>query len=405
MNPLKITLILFLLIQVGLLGCIEENYDITAILQGETIYYLDNFHKVVPSEGLPSEVDLQNANNNLDVVMHQGRYYLGFRTAPTHFASPSTRLYIVSSTDQTNWRFEWSYSMNTDLREPRFLSYDGKLFMYFAVLGTNALDFEPKAMMVTEYKGPGDWTTPVNFYMPEEGFIPWRTKVVDGVPYMITYIGGENIYDYGSGEPMEVHWLTTTDGYTWEPVISGQPAVLIGGGSETDFVFMESGALIAVSRNEAGDELGWGMKICRAEPGSLGDWNCVADPKKYDSPILFNYEDRVYLIGRRNLNESGNYYLGRTDLDKAAQTLYYEAQYWQYPKRCSLWEVDPNTLIVSFILDLPSKGDTCFPGIVDRGQGHYEVYNYTSPVDGPDISWVEGQQGHTYIYRQSLFIR
>ena len=143
---------------------------------------------VVPSAGLPPGVVLQKANNNLDAVFHEGRYFLAFRTAPTHFAGTETVLYVVSSTDRRRWAFEASFSECRDLREPRLLSFDGRLFLYYALLGTNPLGFEPGGMRVTERFGQGDWTPAEAVYEP--GFIPWRTKTVDGIPYMLAYEGG-----------------------------------------------------------------------------------------------------------------------------------------------------------------------------------------------------------------------
>jgi len=251
-------------------------------------------------------------------------------------------------------------------------------------------------MMVSQYLGPGNWSTPKWFYHP--GFIPWRTKAIDDVPYLIAYVGGENIYNFKPA-PIEVHWLTTQDGINWEPVVPGKPVVLSGGCSETDFVFLDDGSLIAACRNEAGDELGWGSKICTASASDLGKWECVADPKKYDSLLMFRHNSDVYLIGRRNLTRTGNYDLGFDRLPKTMQTLIYQLHYWVNPKRCSLWKVDPDKLDVHFVLDFPSSGDTCFPGIVAQSDNSYFVYNYTSPVEQEDLSWVKGQLGPTMIYR------
>jgi len=218
---------------------------------------------------------------------------------------------------------------------------------------------------------------------------------------MLAYVGGESIYD-PNPEPMDVHWLTTIDGYNWTPVIPGQPVVLVGGSSETDFVFLDDGSLVAVSRVEQVDPLGWGSKICRAEADNLGQWNCVIDPRKYDSPLMFRHGSNVYLIGRRNLNGTGYYDLDYDQYPAGIQSLLYEFLYWIHPKRCSLWQVDPETLQVEFVLDLPSRGDTCFPGLLALDDHSYEVYNYTSPLDGPDIYWLKGQLGPTSIYRLTL---
>ena len=363
--------------------------------EGEGCPVLSEYRQVIPSEALPAETPTQNANNNLDAVAYKGRVFIAWRTAPYHFADRNTELFVVSTEDHQTYRFEGRFFMETDLREMRFLVLGDKLLMYYAVLGTNPIAFEPQGMMVTEYLGPDDWTEPEYFY--GEGFIPWRTKVIDGVPYMIAYEGGENIYEI-DGEPIRVHWLTTEDGREWTPVVPDQPVVLEGGSSETDFVIMDEGAIVAVSRNEAGDEaFGWGSKICRAEPESPGDWRCVSDPRKYDSPLLFRQGAEIVLIARRNVTDTGNYDLGEGDTP-AERTSKNLIAYSGKPKRCALWRVHPTELSVTHVLDLPSKGDTCFPAIVRQSDTSVLVYNYTSPIEGDDLSWIAGQGGPTLIY-------
>lgn len=356
---------------------------------------------VVPFGTPPAGVVTQAANNNLDVIEHDGRYYFAFRTAPSHFASADAEMYIVSSTDQTTWTLEHKLHLGTDVREPRFLSFDGKLFFYFSVLGKEPLKFEPQGVKVMQFEGPGKWSEPVAAFEP--GMILWRSKTIDGKPYLVGYIGGGNIYEF-NGEPITIHWLTTEDGVHFEPVVPGHEIVQTGGGSETDFVFLDDGALVAVTRNEAGDETGWGSKICRAEAADLGTWKCVHDPKKYDSPLMFRDGAHVYLVGRRNVTDTGNYDLGKDDLSPADQTSTYEVSYSFEPKRCSLWEVDPVQLKVTLVQDLPSHGDTCFAGLLSHGDGKYTIYNYTSPLDAQeeDWDWIKGQGLPTDIYRIGL---
>jgi hypothetical protein len=355
--------------------------------------------RVVPSEGLPAELALQDANNNLDVLRHEGRWVLAFRTAPSHFASPEARLHVLSSEDGEAWVAEATFWQDTDLREPRLLSWDGRLLLLFAVLGRSVTDFEPQGMMASERRTDGSWTEPEWRYLP--GFIPWRARVVDGRPELIGYVGGEEIYDVGEAA-IEVHWLTTADGATWTPVVPDGPAVLVGGASEADIARLPDGARVLVARVEAYDGQGWGSRVCRAEPGERA-FTCVTDPRKYDSPVLFVHGGQPYLIGRRNLTETGHYDLHRDDLTPEDQWLEYELAYWGTPKRCALWSVDPDTLEVSWILDLPSRGDTCFPSVVEAGPGAFVVYNYSSDVEGPDLSWVKGQTRPTFIYRQTLY--
>ena len=352
-------------------------------------------HILVPSEDLPDEISVQNGNNNLDVAYHDGRVFFAFRSAPNHFASSAAVINVISSADHQDWAFEARFELGTDLREPRFLSWNGDLFLYFAVLGENPFAFEPQGTQLSQYLSPGDWTEPESVL--ETGFMPWRARVLDDTPYLIGYTGGENIYEAGT-EEIAVRWLTTSDGRAWSAAVPGHEAVLTGGSSETDFTFLADGTLIAVARNEEGDDDGFGSKICRASPDDLGSWECAADPRKYDSPLVFRHGDTVYLIARRNVTESGNFDLGYDDRSLDDQFQAYQLDYWVAPKRCSLWEVDPDTLSVEYVLDLPSRGDTCFASILPLNPYNYLVFNYTSPLEGDDVSWVDGQSGPTLIY-------
>lgn len=356
---------------------------------------------VVPGDGLPAEVVPQDANNNLDIVMHDGRLFLAFRTAPSHFASAETVLYVVSTTDEQTWRYEGEFAMNTDLREPRLLSWDGRLFLYFAELGDNIADFEPHGSWASEWQGEGSWSEPAPLLEEEAGFIPWRTRTIDGVPHMIGYTGGENIYDL-NGVPLSIFLLTTADGFAWDALMADQPVLDEGGGSEADFAILDDGRLLVVERDEAGSELGWGSRVCVAPAEDWSDLQCVNDPRKYDSPLVFTHNKTVYLIGRRNVTQTGHYDLGMDELSPAEQSIQYQLDYWNHPKRCSLWQVDPDALSVELVIDLPSRGDTCFASAIQQSDTQWLLYNYSSPVDGADVTWLEGQQGQTNIYRMIL---
>jgi hypothetical protein len=358
---------------------------------------------VVPTDpaSMPSGVTSQVSHNNLDIVWHEDRLYFAFRTAPNHFASPDVRMYVVSTQDQVTWTLEATLYHNTDLREPRFLSVGGRLYLYYALLGQNPAAFEPQGAMFIEREGPCGWTDPAPFYPEVPGFIPWRAKTVGDTAYVIGYEGGENIYVPG-GDPVRVHWLTTSDGRTFSPAVAGQPVMLTGGASETDLVVMDDGSVVAVARNELGDAGGWGSKICRGEASAPGTWTCASDKRKYDSPIVFRHGADVWMIARRQIDNGGFYDLEMRSLTPEQQTRVYNQTYWLGPKRCALWRVDGTALTATFEMDLPSAGDTCFPGVVQLDADRYLVYNYSSPFEPADISWFDGQFGPTFIYRTTL---
>ena len=73
------------------------------------------------------------------------------------------------------------------------------------------------------------------------------------------------------------------------------------------------------------------------------------------------------------------------------------------PKRTALWRYVQGEDRFAFVMDLPSRGDTCFPAVLDGVRpGERVVYDYSCDLDGPDLPWIRGQRGHTFIYRHLL---
>lgn len=370
----------------------------------EPTFHLDRSTRVVPSDALPPTITPQPANNNLDVTWHDGRLFLAWRTAPTHFASEDTQMHVVSrAPTETGWRDEGTFAIGRDLREPQLVSTPTGLVLYMATLGTSAIDFEPGGTIMAEYNGPGDWTEPVPAF-PED-FIPWRiTEGPDGGFEVTGYVGGGNIYAF-DGSQIRILWLVSDDGRTWSPHPDTGPdgQVLEGGGSETSLVHLDDGSIVAVVRNEAGDSDGFGSKICTAPADDLGTWTCGLDPRKYDSPLVLRDAGRVWLIARRNVTEDGHYDLGLDGLSLEQQALQYQATYWNQPKRCAIWQVDPDSRSVTWVADLPSRGDTCFPSAVrNPDDDGWWLFDYTSNPDGDDVAWLQGQTSPTFIYQHDV---
>ncbi len=360
--------------------------------------------RVITGDGLPSETPPNVSNNNLDIIRHDGRVYLAWRTGPNHFASEEVLMHVISSEDEITWQHEVTFDLDTDLREPRFLEMHGRLLFYFSILGTNRFAFEPMGVQGTERLPDGTWTDPVDIGML--GYVVWRTKVERGTPYMAAYLGGEHIYRF-DGEPLEVELRTTSNGFDWTPIspLSNptQTFVYMGGGSEMDFVISDEGILFGVIRNEAGDDTGWGSLVCTAPAGDVANWDCRHDPKKYDSPLMFWHDGEAYLIARRNVSETGFYDLGRTTGTMTARTIRYQTNYIGKAKRCALWRYVQGEQRIAYLMDLPSRGDTCFPAILRTTDPEEIVlYNYSSDIEGEDVAWARGQEDPTFIYRHVL---
>lgn len=381
--------------------------------------------RVVPSDGLPAQANALVSNNNLDVIRFDGKVFLVWRTAPDHFASDKVLMHVVSSTDETTWKHEKTFALGTDLRECRFLELAGSLVLYISKLGAAPEKFQPQGVLFSKRAADGTWSdladvmrTPPGASIdagdpdagidagpvgaPMKGYIAWRTRFVKGRALMSAYLGGEHIYDF-DGKPLDIELLTTTDGVTWQGVDPQKPVVSTGGGSEMDFTFGDDGTLFAIVRNEAGDDTGFGAKVCRAPAGNITAWTCKHDRKKYDSPLMFWHDGEAYLIGRRNVTASGDFDLQKPAENRMQTALQYGIDYRAHKKRCSLWRYVQNEDRIAYVLDLPSKGDTCFASaIAGAAPDEIVVYNYSSDIDGNDVTWAEGQVSPTFIYRHTI---
>lgn len=362
------------------------------------------WRQVVPGPGLPAAVTTHASNNNLDIALFEGSLFFAFRTSRTHFAGPDTYMHILRSDDPEhfgNWVHETTIALARDVREPRFFVHDGRLFFYYAVLGTELVSFEPGGVegMV---RGPdGRWSDARTVF--DDGTIAWRTKRRDGRVYMTAYRGGENLYQARDrGEVLEVLFLTTDDGWTWRGVDPDRPVVLRGGVSETEVEFGHDGFLYTVSRNEAGDETGFGSRLCRAAQADPANWQCNphSDPHKYDSPLLFRYREYIYLVAR--YNPAGPF---DTEPGRPATLARWWRNTWDYsatPKRTALYGYDTTGMRILPLSLFPSNGDTAFASAEWLDERRLLIFNYSSDPEAPDMAWIEGQFAGANIYAAVL---
>jgi hypothetical protein len=179
--------------------------------------------------------------------------------------------------------------------------------------------------------------------------------------------------------------------------------VYTGQCGETSFAFRPDGSLVTACQTEEVDKLGWGAKICTAPARDTARWTCRGDPRRLDSPSVFIVGQRVYVIARRQPNFGGDYDLGYHWLPNDAQFAAYDGAYAATTKRCALWHIDPTKRTFRPLMDIPGRGDTCYPSLIARSGRGFLVYNYTSPLRGPDEPWIVAlTAGRTLIYRMWL---
>ena len=356
---------------------------------------------VVPSDGNP--VLTNAANNNVAIELYDGRLFLAWRTAPTHFASADAELHVVSSADNgATWVSEHDVALGSDVREPNLYVLAGTLWLTFFEAGTDPYAFEPLAMWRTHRAADGSWAEPEQWGGATE--VPWDIKRRGGRGLLTLYSGNH----YGSGpSEVRVHFRGSADGTDWTNVDRDRPDVYRGGASEAGFEIDDDGGLWAVLRNEDGDDTGFGSLVCHAPADSLSAWECPGEsaPERYDSPKLLRHGDDVYLLARRDVG--GPFDQGADELSIEEQRTRYAAAYWNRPKRTALYRIDKATRSVVHLVDLPSAGDTAFPSVRRTGADTFLVANYTSPLDDPERTWLEGQGAldGTSIYLITLSFR
>jgi hypothetical protein len=369
-----------ILVLVSLMGCSapdpsDDPDDWEVDTSVEYVARASEARFVVPADNLPSEVTTRASNNNVDIHFYGGRLFMAWRSSPIHFAGPDTTLWVISSTDMgESWDFETRIALESDAREPRFLTFDGELQLMFFEAGIDPWAFEPISFRRVWRNKKGDWTE--SELIRDAGEVPWDVKVRGGVGYLTSY---EGTHYGGTDALLEVYFKQSVDGRNWTKV-DGVEAVYTGGISEVAFEFDEDGGLWTVGRNEDGDDTGTGSHVCYAPPDDLAAWQCpdVSDPERYDSPEMFRHGDDIYLVARRDIGGP---------FGDDPNLLPYSGR----PKTTALYAIDREARAVVHLMDLPGVGDTAFPSVRRTGAHTFLMANYTSPLDEPDISWVEGQ--------------
>lgn len=340
---------------------------------------------LIPSSQLPSSIKCQHSNNNLDLIKFQEKYYLAFRTAPTHFASQKTKLYIISSADFKNWSFEKEICLNTDLREPRFVDYNNELYLYFMEGGTRMFKFQPKHIwrcQLTDH-----WREQVKTNL--DGFVNWRLRVHDNKLYLSAYYGVDL---YNAKHEGNLRLFTSTDGLDFTP-ISTSPQISTKGAEEGEFIFDKQGNLWAVVRLE-----GSGSYLCFASKDSIDKWTTKFSKLKYDSSLLFEYDNQIYLIARKHLKGNATETEHPTKSERFKNLIRYSFS----KKVTALYKINREKMEIESIINFPSTGDNAFPAIAVKDENSFYVLNYSSDIHKRDKVWIVGQLGKTFIYQSEI---
>lgn len=210
-----------------------------------------------------------------------------------------------------------------------------------------------------------------------DGWLFWRPKTQDG----ITYYNSPYWYHHNKAV-----LIKSTDGIHWKIVSTINEGER---NDETEIIFLPDGRMLATTRLEydeswadgaLGDPRGSTL-IAESRPPHT-TWKELAQSRvtRLDGPYLFEYNSRIYAIGRYqpDLGKSGPLTSEGSGLAR---------------KRTALFEVREDGL--AYLTDLPSGGDTSYVGLVMDGDSAY-ASRYTSPLNH-DFSWIMGMFGPTEI--------
>lgn len=353
----------------------------------QTIKY-DEWQNLTTSGQLPAQCIIQHSNNNLDLVKYNGRYYMAFRTAPTHFASTKTVLYIVSSSNMQQWNYETEIHTGYDLREPRFAVYHDTLHMYYFEGGKDKFKFEPRYVMAMRTTGQG-WGKPETINL--DGFVPWRLRERNDTLYLSAYYG-KGLYKKNHHSNLRLFY--STNAIQWLQ-ISEAPQIEVLSAEEGEFIFDKQGNMYGTVRLE-----GSGALVCRADAHKLQQWNYKRTKYKYDSALLFDHNEEIYLVARRNIDgEMDKVKHRKTEQQGKMRNL---IRYSITQKVTSLYKFNKDSLTVTPLLDFPSTGDCSYAGIAQIDKDTYLLMNYSSDIKKRKRIWINGQLGKTYIYSTVL---
>ena len=342
--------------------------------------------KFIPSAQIPSEIKCKNSNNNIDLVLFKGIYYCAFRTAPTHFASKKTKIFIVSSADFKTWKYETEFFVNADMREPRFSIFKDKLFFYFFEGGTKMFKFEPKHIWTSILSDTG-WCAKMKTNL--DGFVNWRFRTHNDKLYFSAYYG---VNLYNNEHHANLRLFTSEDGINFSP-ISKEPQITEQGAEEGEFIFDKQGNIWSTVRLE-----GSGSLLCFASKDSLDKWKTKFSKLKYDSALMFAKDDDIYLVSRRHLKGNATEVEFPTKKQRRKNLIRYSFS----KKVTSLFKINKEKMEIELVMDFPSTGDTAFPAIAPKNDSTFYLLNYSSDIHKRSKIWIGGQLGKTYIYQTEL---
>jgi hypothetical protein len=271
---------------------------------------------------------VMRSNNNVSMFRFQGKYIAAYRNADRHWPSEHASM-VVASADHPSgpWQIEWQHRTGQDLREMMLFELDGQLFLYYCGIGSEMLgSFNVEGTRCFVSSNAKDWEVLPGRnggLVSRPGELIWDVKVVQKegqspVVYKTSYLGG---HYQATGHLVSVLFEQSNNALDWRPCGSSKDGIVYKGGiCEVSFEFTRAGDLVAIGRNEDGDDTGFGSQLFFARKSDLGSWQAlkVSLPWRFDSPRMVRAEATgdILLFARHTYNK---YELGPRRFSRVAQ--------------------------------------------------------------------------------------
>lgn len=335
-------------------------------------YYRPNTSYINPKLELETWDIVENKKHNafIDMIYWNDYFYLAYRQAESHI-DVNSRLIIKRSKDEKSWEHVSELRLkNADIRDAKFLAFnDSKLFLY-ALKNVNF--FAEPYTTYYSYSADGQHWEDLR-EMKTKNHVFWRPKIREGIAYAVA-VQEDHRKSILLNSTDGIHWNTMTILYEGkfhgEPEISFRPD-----GSMVCTARMEGNAIIPlIGDDDAGTLLG-------VANYPYTDWKFQKeDITKLDGPALFlnKHDNNTYVIGRFEPDARGIITKTGSHFSR---------------KRTSIFLLKEQTLI--YLTDLPSCGDTSYPGLIVQDGKLYICY-YTNEVHR-DPFWLLGEMAPTVV--------
>lgn len=320
-----------------------------------------------PLPNLPMEtwtvVNDGKHNAFTDLLFWRDEFWLTYISSPSHFASKHSRVILMHSKDARQWQQAAEFSGNgEDIRDPKLAVIKDQLFLY--ALLNKKFDAEPYKAISTHSANGTAWSA-IEDVTPQ-GWLLGRPVTPDNK----TWFAPAHRIDHGTAV-----LLRSTDGIAWDmhATIHANDRA-----DETAIQLLQNGLMVSATRVEAGGGIFGhpeaGTQISSAQ-APYTEWTSLTRSKvtRLDGPVLFTHNDHLYAVGRRQV--------------KVASPLRWQGSAVG-KKRSALFLVNEKDGELIHLTDLPSSGDTSYPGAVIVNDKLFISYYTNDP--GRDPVWLIG---------------